>query len=77
MQYFKASQPIPGKGDALVYYECEKDQSIVRQLTYLPATNEIETVADPIVKKLYRPELLLEASKEEFDQYWLQGQGNQ
>lgn len=71
MKYYKASQPIPGKGNAFVYYECSDDQAIVRQLTFIPATGELERVPDPIVKKLYRPEVLEESSKEEFEEYWL------
>ncbi len=74
MLYFKASQPIPGKGDALVFYECSDDQKIVRQLTVIPATGEFERVPKPIVKRLYRPELLSSASQEEFEAYWNQAE---
>ncbi|HOJ33284.1 MAG TPA: hypothetical protein PKY35_07980 [Candidatus Hydrogenedentes bacterium] len=70
MQYFRASQPIPGKGDAWVYYECTDDQKIVRQLTYIPATGEIDRVPDPIVKKLYKPEWLEPATQEDFCKLW-------
>jgi hypothetical protein len=70
MLYFKTSQPIPGKGDALVFYECDDDQTVVRQLTYIEATGEIDRVPDPIVKRLYRPEILRESSQEEFQQHW-------
>ncbi len=70
MVYFKASQPVPGKGDAVIYYECEDDQTIVRYVTHLEVTGETERVEKPIVKKLYRPELLSESSKEEFDEKW-------
>jgi hypothetical protein len=70
MMYLKASQPVPGKGDAVIYYECEDDQTIVRYVTHIEATGETERVEKPIVKKLYRPELLSESSKEEFDAKW-------
>ncbi len=74
--YYKTSQPIPGKGDAWVFYECsEGDEAILRQLTYIPATGEAEQVPDPIVKKLYRPELLEKSSQEEFEQYWQMSEG--
>ncbi len=72
MLYFKASQPVPGKGDAWVYYEARDDHSIVRQLTHIPATGEYQQTPDPVVKKLYRPELLQRATQEEFEQLWLQ-----
>jgi hypothetical protein len=70
MIYYKTSQPIPGKGDAWMYYECTDDRRIVRYVTHIPASRETERVADPVVKKLYRPELLMESSQEEFERYW-------
>jgi hypothetical protein len=74
MLYFKTSQPVPGKGDALVLYECSDDQEVQRQLTYIPATGELEKVPDPVVTRLYRPEVLEESSKEEFESYWNGGE---
>jgi len=68
--YFMASQPIPGKGDALTYYECTDDKKVVRQLTHIPATGEVERIPDPIVKTLIRPDVLSEASQEVFEQLW-------
>lgn len=73
MKYFKAAQPVPGKGDAWVYYECTDDEKVERQLTFIPATGECERVPDPVVKKLYRPELLQDATEDEFMQYWNAG----
>ncbi len=70
MLYFEMSQPVPGKGDALVMYECDDERKVVRQLTYIEATGEIDRVPDPIVKKLYRPEMLRESSQEKFEQRW-------
>ena len=70
MIYYKTSQPIPGKGNAWMYYECTDEKRIVRYVTHIPATGETEHVADPVVKKLYRPELLMDSSREEFDQHW-------
>lgn len=70
MVYFKTSQPIPGKGDAWMYYECTDDKRIVRYLTHLPVTGETERVGDPVVKTLYRPEVLMDSSKEEFEEHW-------
>ena len=73
MLYFKTSQFVPGKGDAWTHYECDDDQKVLRQLTHIPETGEITRVPDPIVTRLYRPELLLPASAEEFVSLW-QGQ---
>ena len=70
MLYLKTSQPVPGKGDALIYYECTDEKTIVRYVTRITATGEIERVTDPIVKKLYRPEFLSESSREEFEENW-------
>lgn len=70
MRYFKASQPVPGKGDAFVLYECSDDEKVLRQLTFIPATGEAQRVPDPIVKKLYRRDLLVDSNQEEFETYW-------
>ena len=70
MVYFKTSQPIPGKGNAWTYYECTDEKRIVRYVTHIPAVGETQAITDPVVKKLYRPELLMESTLEEFQQYW-------
>lgn len=70
MNYYKTSQPIPGKGQAWMYYECNDDGTVLRYVTHIPATRETQRVPDPVVKRLYRPELLVDSSKEEFDTYW-------
>ncbi len=70
MKYFKVAQFVPGKGDAWTYYECDDNEIILRQLTYISTTNEITKVPDPIVKKLYRPELLETSDAQEFLSLW-------
>lgn len=70
MLYYKVSQPMPGKGDAWMYYECTDDQRVVRYVTYIPATGEVVRVTDPVVKKLYKPERLIACSHEEFQESW-------
>ncbi|MCX8063683.1 MAG: hypothetical protein N3G21_00735 [Candidatus Hydrogenedentes bacterium] len=70
MKYFKVSQFVPEKGYAWTYYECDDEGTIIRQLTYIPETNEITRVADPVVKRLYRPEKLKIATDEEFISLW-------
>ncbi|HOH52426.1 MAG TPA: hypothetical protein PLI98_16980 [Candidatus Hydrogenedentes bacterium] len=70
MLYFRTSQFVPGKGDAWTYYECDDSQKVLRQLTHIPETGETTRVPDPIVTRLYRPELLVPASGEEFISLW-------
>jgi hypothetical protein len=70
MRYFKTSQPIPGKGFAWMYYECGDDGLVVRHVTHIPQTGEVQRVDDPVVKTLYRPELLEDSSREEFEALW-------
>lgn len=70
MIYFKTAQFVPGKGDAWTYYECDDSKTVQRQLTHIPETGELSRVPDPIVKKLFRPELLQHADEAEFLKLW-------
>ncbi len=70
MLYFKTAQFVPGKGDAWTYYECDANRTILRQLTHIPETGETARVPDPIVTRLYRPELLQDAAAAEFLALW-------
>ena len=70
MIYYKTSQPVPGKGEAWMYYECGTDESVRRYLTYIPTTGEIDRVPNPFIKKLQRPEMLMPATEEEFHRFW-------
>lgn len=70
MVYFKTAQFVPGKGDAWTYYECDDRKTVLRQLTHIPESGELSRVPDPIVKKLFRPELLQDATAAEFMQLW-------
>jgi hypothetical protein len=70
MKYFKTAQFVPGKGDAWTYYEVDDNGTVLRQLTHIPTTDEKTRIPDPIVKKLYRPELLEDAAEEEFTSLW-------
>jgi len=72
MQYFKSAQFVPGKGDAWTYYECDDAQTVLRTLTHIPGSGETTRVPDPIVKKLYRPEMLHDAEEAEFTALWEQ-----
>jgi hybrid cluster-associated redox disulfide protein len=70
MQYFKSSQPVPGKGFAWTFYECGDDRSIQRYLTFFTETGEVKRVSDPVVKELYEGANLLDSSLEEFELHW-------
>ncbi|GMV99822.1 MAG: hypothetical protein AMXMBFR84_09610 [Candidatus Hydrogenedentota bacterium] len=70
MLYYKVSQPVPGKGDAWVYYECDETFTIQRQMTYIPATGEIDCIRNPVVKKMNNMAYMTKSSEEEFGQYW-------
>ena len=70
MQYFKSSQPVPGKGFAWTFYECDDNRSIQRYLTFFTETGEVKRVSDPVVKELYEGANLLDSSLEEFELHW-------
>ena len=70
MLYFKTSQYVPGKGDAWMYYECTDDRQVRRYMTHIPATNELDKVPNPFIKRLQRPDQLVDASQEEFFHLW-------
>lgn len=73
MKYFKTSQFVPGKGDAWTFYECDDHMAVCRTVTHLPLAGETTRVPDPIVKKIFRPELLLDSSEAEFIEHWNKG----
>jgi hybrid cluster-associated redox disulfide protein len=70
MLYYKISQPVPGKGDAWVYYECDEKFNISRQMTHIPATGETDCVPNPLVKRMTNMAWMEKSSKEEFDGLW-------
>lgn len=70
MHYFKTAQFVPGKGDAWMYYECDENKTVLRTLTHIPGTGELSRVPDPIVKRLIRPDILQDATAEEFLSLW-------
>jgi len=70
MRYYKTAQFVPNKGDAWTYYECDEQDTVLRQLTHIPETGEITKVPDPIVTELYRPERLDAADAGEFAALW-------
>lgn len=70
MLYYKISQPVPGKGDAWVYYECDEKFNIARQMTHIPATGETDCVPNPLVRRMTNMAWMEKSSKEEFDALW-------
>jgi hybrid cluster-associated redox disulfide protein len=72
MVYFMSSQPVPGKGDAWTFYECDEKLNIVRYVTHIPGTGETRSVRDPLVKKMSDMYAMKVSSKEEFDAYWVE-----
>jgi hypothetical protein len=70
MKYFKTSQFIPGKGQAWMYTEADDKDTIQRTLTYIPGTDELEKIPDPVVKFLFMPERLTPCTAEEFLKLW-------
>ena len=70
MLYYKTSQPVPGKGEAWVFYECNDSFEIVRHMTYTPATGELECVARPLVRKMTDMWAMQASSPEEFEELW-------
>lgn len=72
MVYFMSSQPVPGKGDAWTFYECDEKLQIIRHVTHIAATGETRGVRNPVVKQMSDMYAMKVSSKEEFDAYWLE-----
>lgn len=73
MKYLKTNQVVPGKGYAWLYYELEDDYTMRRYVSHLPETGETTLTEKPPRIKMFRPELMMESSAEEFEQYWALG----
>ncbi|MCB1143405.1 MAG: hypothetical protein H7A24_16230 [Leptospiraceae bacterium] len=73
MKYLETSQIIPAKGMSYTMYEIEGEDKILRMLTSIPDVDELHTYPKPPVKKLYKPELCKEISKELFLELWEKG----
>ena len=73
MKYLKGAQFVPEKGNAWMYYECEDDYRVRRFVTYIPDTKEVQCNEKPVIKRLFRPEMLEEVNAEEFNQIWALG----
>jgi hypothetical protein len=69
--YWKTSQPVPGKGQAWVHYECDEKFNILRHLTHFPATGDVDCVKNPIVKRMTDMYLMDKSTEEEFSGLWV------
>lgn len=70
MKYFRGSQFVPMKGNASMYYETDDAGTVVRFMTVIPSTGEIDATDKPPVKKLFRPEVLDAIESDEFEHFW-------
>lgn len=70
MQYFKTAQFVPQKGQAYMYIEASDADVVQRTLTYIPQTDEISRIPDPVVKMLFMKERLTPCNAEEFLELW-------
>ncbi len=62
------------KGEAWMYYECEDDLTVNRVVTHIPMTGESTLTPDPVIRVLFRPEMMLPSAQAEFDKYWAIGE---
>lgn len=70
MKYYRSAQFVPMKGTAAMYYETDEEGNVTRFMTAFPSTGEVERMAKPPMKRLFRPEMLEGIDAEEFDRYW-------
>lgn len=70
MKYLKGAQFVPAKGEAWMFYECDDAGTVLRQCAFITGTGEITKTDKPVVKRLFRPELLQETTREEFEAFW-------
>lgn len=70
MQYFKTAQFVPQKGQAYMYIEASDTDVVQRTLTYIPQTDEIARIPDPVVKMLFMKERLTPCEAQEFLELW-------
>lgn len=70
MNYYKISQPVPGKGYAWTWYETDDSGEIQRILSHIPETGETTLYPNPKMKTLFQPERLTAAGAQEFQKIW-------
>lgn len=70
MKYYMGTQFVPNKGEAQMFYEVNDAEEVQRTVTFITGTEELTKVPDPIVKKLFRKEMLTEVQAEDFNEHW-------
>jgi hypothetical protein len=70
LKYYRGAQFVPMKGTAAMFYETDDAGTVLRFMTVISSTGEIEGTDRPPVKKLFRPELLDSVEADEFEHYW-------
>jgi hypothetical protein len=70
LKYYRGAQFVPMKGTASMYYETDEAGTVLRFMTVIPSTSEIEGTDKPPVRKLFRPEMLDLIEAEEFEHFW-------
>lgn len=70
MKYYLGTQFVPNKGEAHMFYEVDDDEVVLRTLTFITGTGELTKIPDPIVKKLFRKEVLTEVQEADFMEHW-------
>ena len=71
MKYYRGTQFVPMKGMAEMYYEADEEDNVIRCMTVVPSTGEVERMDKPVIKKLFRPEMLESVGSEDFEKYWM------
>jgi hypothetical protein len=70
MKYYLGTQFVPNKGEAQMFYEVSDEEVVLRTMTYITGTDELTKIPDPVMKKLYRPEMLSEVDEAAFTNLW-------
>lgn len=76
MKYFKTKTPqiVPGKGYAVMHYECDDATlKVARMMNHIAEVGEIARYPNPVVKRLIQPEKLEEVDGTEFLELWGNG----
>ena len=72
MKYFRTKTPqiVPGKGYAIMHYECDDALKVVRMMNHIAEVDEVSKFPNPVVKRLIQPEKLEEVDGQEFLALW-------
>ncbi len=68
-RYFKTSQVVPTKGTSYSYYECDEDFEVLRYVTHIPETGDLDQLEVDWTMELRR-DGVEEIDRDEFESYW-------